>query len=88
MQEYRQCPCGQTVAMDLTVRQCPACGRPVDRTWRVVYPERSAPASPAAAEVRQPLQQPLQQPQLPLHFFFLGRNSSHAMYPPMAASSA
>lgn len=63
MQEYRQCPCGQTVAMDLTVRQCPACGRPVDRTWRVVYPERSAPASPAAAEVRQPLQQPLQQPQ-------------------------
>ena len=58
MQEYRQCPCGQMVAMDLTVRQCPACGRPVDRTWRVVYPERTAPAAPAAAEVRQPLQQP------------------------------
>ena len=32
--------------------------------------------------------QPLQQLQSPLHFFFLGRNSSHAMYPPMAASSA
>ena len=58
MQEYRQCPCGQMVAMDLTVRQCPACGRPVDRTWRGVYPERTVPAAPAAAEARQPLQQP------------------------------
>ncbi len=65
MQEYRQCPCGARVAADGMVRRCPACGRQVDSTWRVVYAEQpAAPQAPAArpqsaapVQNRVPLQQ-------------------------------